>query len=97
MAEVLFPRAARYLICDERVRRFSVGNSEQRFGEAHQDDALVRREAILVHEGIDAGVIGFVGTRPVYETTRHVGGAAALVLGEKRPLDQRADEPRLVH
>ena len=50
-----------------------------------------------MHEGVDAGVIGLVGARPVHEPTRHVGGAAALVLGEKRALDQRADEPRLVH
>ena len=33
----------------------------------------------------------------VYEAARNVGGAATLVLGENGALDQRADEPRLVH
>ena len=56
------------------------GILEQRFGEAHQDDALVRREAILVHEGIDAGVIGFVGTR-----RRVRGGAPRRRRGGVRP------------
>ena len=50
-----------------------------------------------MHEGIDAGVIGFVGTRAVYEAARNVGGAATFILGKKCPLDQRTDEPRLVH
>jgi hypothetical protein len=50
-----------------------------------------------VHEGIDAGVIGFVGTRAVYEAARNVGSAATFILSEKCPLNQRTDEPRLVH
>ena len=43
LAEMLVPGAAGNLVGDERVRGFGVGNSEQRLGEAHQNDALVRR------------------------------------------------------
>ena len=50
-----------------------------------------------MHEGINAGVIGFVGTRAVYEAARNVGGAATFILGKKCTRDQRTDEPRLVH
>ena len=87
-AAMLFPGAARDLFGDERVGRFGVGNAQQRFRKAHQHDALVGREAIFVHEGIDAGVLALVGARGVHQAAGDVGGAAALVLGENRTLDQ---------
>ena len=89
-AEMFLPRPAGNFVGNELVRRLAVGNPQQRFGETHQDDALIGRQAILVHEGIDAGVIAFVGAGGVHQAASDVGGAAALVLGEHGALDQAA-------
>ena len=73
------------------------GMRSKRLGEAHQDHAFVRREAVFVHEGVDAGVIAFLGARREHEAARHIGNTAAFVFGKERALDQRADETLLVH
>ena len=54
--------------------------------------ALFGREAVLVHEGVDAGMLALVGARGMHEVAGDVGRAAALVLGEHGALDQPADE-----
>jgi hypothetical protein len=86
----------RHLLGDEAVGRLGIGDPEQRLGEAHQDDALLAREAVLAHEGIDAGVLLAVGAGGVDEAAGEVRGAAALVLGVDGALDQAADETRLL-
>ena len=95
-AAMLVPGAARDLVGDERVGGRRVGNAQQRLREAHQDDALVARQPVLVHERIDARVLAFGRPGGMNEVARDLARAAALVLGENGALDQRADETLFV-
>ncbi len=97
VAEMPLPAAAADLLGDQRVGGFSIGYAQQRLGQAHQDDALLRGEAVLVHEGIDAAVPVAVGTRGMHQARGLVGDAGALGRREDGALDQAADKPRLVH
>ncbi len=90
------PVAAGDLLGDELVGGLGVGDAQQRLREAHQDDALLAREAILAHEGVDAGMLGAVGAGGDHEPARDLGGAPALVLGVDGALDQAADEAGFV-
>jgi len=94
---MLFPRAAGNLVGDELVGRLGIWNAQQRLGEAHQDHALFGREPVFLHEGVDARVMLLVGASGVDQMPGDLCGAAALIFGEQRPFDQRADEPVLVH
>ncbi len=97
VAEVALPVAACDLLGDEFVGRSRRrGMRSKGLGEAHQDDALVAREAVLAHEGIDARVVGLACAHGMDEAAGDVGGAAALLLGIDGALDQAADEARLV-
>ena len=54
LAEVVGPLADRDLVGDQLVGRLGVGDAQQRLGEAHQHDALLRGEAVLLQERLDA-------------------------------------------
>ncbi len=96
VAEVALPAPAGDLLGDKLVGGVAVGNPEQRLGDAHQDDAFLAGKPVLAHEGIDAGVLGFVGARGMDEAASDVGGAPTLLLGKHRALDQTVEQPRLV-
>ena len=96
MAAVLFPMAAGDLLGDQLVGRLRVGDPQQRLGDAHEDDAFLARQAVLAHEGVDAGVLAAVGARRMDEPARQLGRAAALVLAEHGALDQPVEQPLLV-
>ena len=51
---MLFPSAARDLVSYKFICRLSIWNAQQRFRQAHEDDALICRQTIFVHEGVDA-------------------------------------------
>ena len=76
---MLLPAAAADLLGDQRVGGVLVGDAQQRLGEAHQDDAFLGGEAVLVHEGIDAAVLVAVGARGAHQPARQLGDAPALV------------------
>ena len=57
-AQVLLPVPSADLLGDQRVGGVLVGDAQQRLGEAHQDDAFLRGQPVLVHEGVDAAVLG---------------------------------------
>ena len=85
------------LLRDQRVGRVLVGNAQQRLGEAHQDDALLGGQPVLVHEGIDAAVLVAVGARRADQPRapdRRCDGARR---GEDGALDETADKAHLVH
>ena len=50
LAEVIRPLPDRDLVGDEAIRRVGVGNAQQRLGQAHEDHALLRSEAVLLQE-----------------------------------------------
>ena len=52
LPEMVAPLPARQLVADQPVDGLGIGDPEQRFGEAHQDDALVARQGVLVQERI---------------------------------------------
>jgi len=96
VAAVALPLAAGDLLGDEAVGGVGIGNAQKRLREAHQDDALLARQAVLVHEGVDAAVLAMVGPRGLHQLARKLARAPALLVGEDGPLDQAADKPRLV-
>ena len=95
-AEMLFPAPAGDFFGDQRVGGLGVGNAQQRFREAHQNDALVAGKPVLPHEGIDAGVLGMIGAGDLDEATGDLGGAPPFVLGVDGALDEAANETLLV-
>ena len=52
VAQMLVPGAARNLVGDQPIGGFAIRNAQQRFGEAHEDHALARSQAVLAQEGI---------------------------------------------
>ena len=96
-AEMFLPGAARNLVGDKIIGRLAVGYAQQSLGEAHENDALVARKAVLVHECVDASVSALVGARGVNEAARVVSRTAALVFGEHGALDQTASKTMFVH
>ena len=52
LAEMGAPFAAADLAGDQRVARRAVGNAQERFGEAHQGDALLAGKRIFAHQAL---------------------------------------------
>src|SRR5262249_45339003 len=73
-----------------------VGNAQERLGEAHQDDALLGGEGILVHEGVNATVRVTVGPRRPHQPSRQLGDARALLGGGGSSNAQFGDELGLI-
>ena len=95
-AQVLVPLAAADLLGDQRIGGVLVGDAQQGLGQAHQDDAFLAREAVLVHEGVDAAMLVAVGARGAGQPAGQLGDAPALVIGVDGPLDQTADQAGLI-
>ena len=93
---MLLPLALADLLGDQRVGGILVGDAQQGLGEAHQDDAFLASEAVLVHEGVDAAVLGPVGARRAGEAAGEIADTPALVVGVDGALDQSAHQTRLV-
>jgi len=85
---MLLPAPAADLLGDQLIGRVGVGNAQQSLGEAHQDDALLGGERVLVHERIDATVLMAIGARGLDQPRRQLGdprtlvGAGRCALGE---------------
>jgi hypothetical protein len=96
MAEMTLPLAVRDFFRDERVGGVGIGNAQQRLRNAHQDDAFFARQAIFVHEGVDAGMLAFVDASGMHETARQFARAAAFVFRVDGALDQAANQTGFV-
>ena len=53
VAQVIVPRTTRNLVGNQAIRGFAIGNPQQRFGEAHEDHAFARGQAVLAQEGVE--------------------------------------------
>ena len=53
VAEMALPVGVAQLVADQALRRFGVGNAQQRLCEAHQNHALTGREVELVQERVE--------------------------------------------
>ena len=53
VAQLLGPIRARQFVGDQLVGGFGVGDAQQRLGEAHQRDALVRSEVVSLEKGVE--------------------------------------------
>ena len=49
-AEVAGPIRLRYLVFNERINRFGIGHTQERFGKTHERDALVGGKAVFREE-----------------------------------------------
>src|SRR6185369_4593565 len=92
LAEMLVPLAGADLVANQRVARRRIGDSKQRLGEAHQRDAFLRRQRILLQQPLDEP-FSAAAARPLAQRLREAArellrGARALGLearrGEKR-------------
>ena len=93
---MLVPGSTRNLIRDEGVGGRSIRNAQQRLREAHQDDALVACQPVLVHERIDARVLTLGSPGGMNQMARDLACTAALILGENGALDQRPHKMQFV-
>ena len=55
-AEVPLPIAARELVANQQIGRLAVRNPQQRFGDAHQKHAFLRRQIVLMEKRLDARI-----------------------------------------
>ena len=94
---MLLPATAADLLRDQRIRRALVGNSQQCLRQAHQDDALLRRQPIFVHEGVDTAVPVTAGPRRAYQPAGKIGDPAALVSRADGALGKPTQEPPFIH
>ena len=63
--QVRVPLALRDLVADQRVARRRVGDAQQGLGQAHQGDALLRRERVFLQKALhQAGAPGRRRTQP---------------------------------
>ena len=74
-----FPVAARQLVGDQPVGRFGIGNAQQRFGEAHEHDAFLRRQRVFLHEGIDAALPPAPGADRGHQLAGKIGDPSRIV------------------
>jgi len=72
---MLAPVALADLVGDEAVGGLAVGYAQQRFGQAHQGDALFRRQREFMHQGVHAG-----GAGAFFAHRRHQGVGQGLRL-----------------
>ena len=84
------------LVPDQEVLGQGIGNAQQGLGQAHEHDALVRAEAVGVHEGLDPALAHGLGTQAVGQAP----GPGLDPLGrdgvEPQLAQQRLDRLRLV-
>ncbi len=70
LSEVLLPVAARELVADQPVGGLGVRDAQQRFGDAHQQHAFLRRQVVLLQERFDAGACPPGARAPLRPRTR---------------------------
>ena len=90
VAQVLVPRAARNLVGDEPVGGFAIGDAQQRFGEAHEDHALARRQAVLAQEGVERAAAAARGAHRLHQRQRPCADVAGRGLRQPRVVGERA-------
>ena len=71
-AHVRLPVAARHLVADQRVARGAVGNTQQRFGQAHQRHAFLAGQREFLDQALDAPARALAA-----QLLHQVGGHAA--------------------
>ena len=96
LAEVVRPLSDRDLVGDQLVRRVGVRNAQQRLGEAHQHHALLRGEAVLLQEGLDAGLALAAAAGRDHERDGVAADRLAVGVGQAREREQLRDDGLLV-
>ncbi|OIQ81085.1 hypothetical protein GALL_371530 [mine drainage metagenome] len=89
-AEVALPVAGADLVADQRVARRGVGDAQQRFGQAHQRDAFLARQCVLLQQGLDDAA-ALLAAQPLSQRARGVGRCGRQLRRQRRLLDQRGD------
>ncbi len=91
VAEVRFPVGVGDLVGDQLVDGLGVRHAQQRLGQAHQHDALLGGELVLVHEGLDAALLAGFPADDAHEVAGALVDAGLLVRRELGQLQQIAD------
>ena len=64
---MLVPGAGRNLVGDQAIGGLAVGNAQQRLGEAHENHALARRQAVLAQEGVERAAAAARGAHRLHQ------------------------------
>ncbi len=90
------PIGAADLVADERVGGVGVGDAQERLGEAHQDHALLGREAVFVQERVEPALPDPLLAHAAHEVARALGDAVERVRRQRGRLDELLDGASLV-
>ena len=96
LAEVAPPVAPADLVGDELVGGVGVGDPQQRLGQAHEDDALLARQRIFLHELVDAALLVAALADRLDEFPGQPVDGFGLVLRQGGTARQLGDRRRLV-
>ena len=88
VAQMFVPGAARNLVGDEPVRGLAIGNAQQRFGQAHEDHALARGQAVLAQEGVERAAPAARRAHRLHQRQRPRAGVAAAASRQPRLVGQ---------
>ena len=97
LAEMTRPISRRQLVTDQPVDGGGVGNAQQGLGQAHEGDALGRRQRVFMEERVDAALAEASPPRFRDQTARPRGDARAHLHRERGRRDNTLDRRRLVH
>ncbi len=96
VTEVPVPLPAGELVANEAIGGVGIGNAQERFRQAHQHHAFLRRQVVLVHEGIEAAVGLAPRAHRQHQLAGAIGNTPARVVGNGRLREQGPDARGLV-
>jgi hypothetical protein len=91
LADVRVPVRLAELVADQQLGGAAVGDAQQRLGNAHQQHALLAREVVLAHEGLDRALLARSNPDPRHEVCGALGDAGARGRVEGRGAAQGLD------
>ncbi len=95
-AQVLLPAPLADLLGDQRIGGVRIGDAQQSLRQAHQDDALLGGEPVLVHEGVHAAVAMAIGARRRGQPSGQSSDLPSLAGRRCRGLAEARDEAFLI-
>ena len=67
---MLVPGASRNLVGNQAIRGLAIGDTQQRFGQAHEDHAFARGQAVLAQEGVERPAAAGRGAHCLHQPQR---------------------------
>ena len=94
--QVALPVGVAELVADQPVGGLAIGNPQQRLGEAHQDDALLARQGVLLEQGVEPAGAAVGGAHLGDQAAGALDDSGARLGPEVGLVEQRLDARGLV-